>query len=199
MGKRKCSLPPEECFGHDKACLRIPYDECIKGYMVAALQASEDLYTVLDERRQLLLCLSDSSALAASDQPPSQSQLASAAAAAEKQLRSLLFIIENALAVLFFEFWRCLPHPDSGGGNLSDAPPSAAEQQVSVFVDRAPTSTQLAKGRQRLGSDRDLDQLRRLLQPVLDHLAALSEEDMPQEGSSVQVLSRRLKEFVALL
>jgi len=40
---------------------------------------------------------------------------------------------------------------------------------------------------QELGSDRDLDQLRRLLTPVLDHIAALSDEDLPGDAASLQV------------
>ncbi len=40
---------------------------------------------------------------------------------------------------------------------------------------------------QELGSDRDLDQLRRLLTPVLDHIAALSDEELPGDAASLQV------------
>ena len=45
---------------------------------------------------------------------------------------------------------------------------------------------------QELGSDRDLDQLRRLLTPVLDHIAALSDEELlPGGDASLQVGERR--------
>lgn len=149
------------------------------------VQATEDLYAVLDERRQLLLCLSEGSgggSLAWPGQPLPQPQLALAAAAADRRVRKLLYLVENALTVLFLHFWRCLPRPAEGAA----APGAQPERGLSVFVDRPPASAQQAQERKLLGSDRDLDQLRRLLQPVLDHLSALGDEEGGEpDGASV--------------
>lgn len=183
-------------------CLALSRRSRNSSLVLVRLQATEDLYAALDERRQLLLCLSDggisSSSLLWPGQPPSQSQLALAAAAADRQVRRLLYVVENALAVLFVEFLRCLPQPQEG------ALPAAAHQEhsLSVFVDIPAASAQQAENRKQLGNDRDLDQLRRLLQPVLEHLLALGDEEIEQDGASVQdcvQMSRRLKEFVVLL
>lgn len=165
------------------------------------VQATEDLYAAVDDRRQLLLNLVDgtgtSIALAGVGQPspPNQSQLTLSAAAADEQVRKLVYLIENALAVLFIEFWRCLPPPIDAGVSSS----AREERGLSIFVDRPVVSSQPASDRQLLGSDRDLDQLRRLLQPVLEQLAALGDLDMGRDSGSVQILSRRLKEFVVML
>ena len=131
------------------------------------LQGTEDLYSVLDERRQLLLSLSEggggASSLSWPGQPPPPPQQALAAAAADRRLRRVLYLVENALAVLYLHFWRCLPHPQgaTAGGFAAGA---QTERGLSVFVDRPPANAQQAHDREQLGSDRELDQLRRLLQ-----------------------------------
>ena len=167
------------------------------------LQATEDLYAIVDERRLVLLYLADgggssgSSSLAAVGQQsiPQRPQLALAAAAADERVRKLLYLIENVLAIIFDECWRCLPHPmDPGATSMA-----SKETGLSVFIDRPASSGQPARNRQLLGSDRDLDQLRRLLQPVLEHLTALGDQDIGRDSASVQILNRRLKEYVVML
>lgn len=136
-------------------------------FSLVRVQGTEDLYSVLDERRQLLLSLLEggcgASGLGWPGQPPPPPQQALAAAAADRRLRRVLYLVENALAVLYLHFWRCLPQPQgaAAGGSAAGA---QAERGLSVFVDKPPTNAQQARDREQLGSDRDLDQLRRLLQ-----------------------------------
>eukprot|EP00887_Chlorella_sp_A99_P002898 scaffold6.g2898.t1 len=124
-----------------------------------------------------------------------------ATAARTRQLARLLYLVEHLLAIVFNHLRLCLPPPALGGGA------AAAANGGALLVTPGGGgggAGQLTPGA--LGSERDLEQLRRLLEPVviqLERLGAASGAGASllrrADGSSLALLVRRTKEYLLSL
>ena len=173
----------------------------------ALLQASgEDLPGALGELRELLGALGsgdggDAAQLvraralgtpgkgAAAGASPAEARTLVVRAAAQRQgdVSRLLFLVEHLLAVLYQHLRACSPGANSG---ISSAALSALQANGGTA---RPTL-------RALGSDKDLDQLRRLTAPAIAAMERLLAEcDPPGDRSSLDLLVRRTKELLAAL
>ncbi|KAL4441042.1 hypothetical protein ABPG77_010473 [Micractinium sp. CCAP 211/92] len=121
-----------------------------------------------------------------------RAQLARAAASAGGQLSKLLYLTEHLLALLYTHLRLCLPAPALG---------AASPDKGLLAVAANGGGVEGGPGLQALGSERDLDQLRRLMEPIIMQLeratagASLAGRDV----ASLALLVRRTKEYLSML
>ncbi|KAL4457392.1 hypothetical protein ABPG75_012257 [Micractinium tetrahymenae] len=123
-----------------------------------------------------------------------RARLARAAANAGSQLSKLLYLTEHLLALLYTHLRLCLPAPALGAGPASPEKGMLALAANGGGADGGP-------GLQALGSERDLDQLRRLMEPIVMQLerATAGASLAGREVVSLALLVRRSKEYLSML
>ncbi|KAL4853554.1 Nuclear pore complex protein NUP205 [Chlorella vulgaris] len=119
-----------------------------------------------------------------------RSLLARAASAAGTQLNKLLYLSEHLMAVLYTQLRHSLPAPTLGSA-------SPDKGMLAYDANGGSSATENVRpSQQALGSDRDLDQLRRLMEPVVAALesvtARLGTGAARRDVDSLQLLLSRL-------